>query len=73
MSEEVFVISKIKNAWTYVITDLNGECIVRTFYEKELSKTNKEEFSIEKVIKRKGNNGNVMIIFLIAGPIKKAL
>ena len=35
-SEEVFVISKIKNTipWTYVIYDLNGEEIAATFYEK---------------------------------------
>ena len=54
-SEEVFVISKIKNAvpWTYVISDLNGEPISGTFYEKELQKTNQKEFRIEKVIKRK--------------------
>ena len=40
-SEEVFVISKIKNtiAWTYVINDLNSEEIVGTFYEKELQET----------------------------------
>ena len=56
-SEEVFVISKIKNTvpWTCVINDLNGEEIVGTFYEKELQKTNQEEFIIEKVVKRKGN------------------
>ena len=28
----------------YVINDLNGEEIVGTFYEKELRKTNQEEF-----------------------------
>ena len=41
-SEEVFVISKIKNTvpCTYVISDLKGEEIVGTFYEKELQKTN---------------------------------
>ena len=36
-SEEVFVVSKIKNAvpWTYFINDLNGEEIIETFiYEK---------------------------------------
>ena len=35
-SEEVFVIKKVKNtvSWTSVISDLNGEEIVRTFYEK---------------------------------------
>ena len=41
--------------WTYVISDLNGEEIVGTFYEKELQKTNEEEFRIDKVIKRKGD------------------
>ena len=56
-SEEVFVYKKLKNTipWTYVINDLNGEEIIGTFYEKELQKTNQEEFRIEKVIKRKGN------------------
>ena len=56
-SEEVFVVSKIKNTvpWTYVINDLNGEEIIGTFYEKELQKTNQQEFRIEKVIKRKGD------------------
>ena len=42
-SEEVFVISKIKNTvpWKYVISDLNGEKITGSFYEKELQKTRK--------------------------------
>ena len=55
--EEVFVIKKVKNTvpWTYVINDLNGEDIMGTFYEKELQKTNQEEFRIEKVVKRKGD------------------
>ena len=37
-SEEAFVIKKVKNTvpWTYVISDLKGEEIVGTFYEKEL-------------------------------------
>ena len=54
-SEEVFVIKKVKNTvpWTYVINDLNGDEISGTFYEKELQKTNQQEFKIEKVIKRK--------------------
>ena len=44
-TEEVFVIKKVKNTvpWTYVIN------------EKELQKTNQEEFRIEKVIRRKGD------------------
>ena len=56
-SEEVFVISKIKNtvSWTYVINDLNGEQISGSCYEKELQKTYQENFRIEKVIKTKGD------------------
>ena len=56
-SEEVFVIKKVKNTflWAYIINDLNGEEITGTFYEKELQKTNQEEFRIEKVIRRKGD------------------
>ena len=54
-SEEVFVISKIKNTvpWTYVINDLNDAEIVATLYEKKMQKTNQKEFRIEKVITRK--------------------
>ena len=54
-TEEVFVITKVKNTvpWTYVINDLNREEIIGTFYEKELQKTNQEEFRIDKVTKRK--------------------
>ena len=39
-SEEVFVVSKIKNTvpWTYVVSDLNGEEITGSFYEKKLQK-----------------------------------
>ena len=56
-SEEVSVIKKVKNTvlWTYVISDLNGEEIIGTFYEKELQKTNQQEFRIEKVIMKKGD------------------
>ena len=41
--------------WTYVISDLNREEIVGTFYKKELQKTNQKELRIEKAIKRKGD------------------
>ena len=56
-SEEVFVISKIKNTvtWTYVINNLNGEEIAGSFHGKELEKTNEEKLRIEKVLKRKGD------------------
>ena len=51
------MIKKVKNtvSWTCIISDLNGEEIVETFYEKELQKTNQKEFRIEKVVKRKVN------------------
>ena len=56
-SDEAFVIKGIKNTvpLTYIINDLNGEEIIGTFYEKELQKTNQQEFRVEKVIKKKGN------------------
>ena len=38
-----------------LINDLNGEEIIGEFYEKELQKTNQEEFRIDKVIKKKRN------------------
>ena len=72
-SEGVFVISQIKNTvpWTYVISDLNGKEIVGTFYEK----TNKKEFRIEKIIKKKGNKLYVKWkgVHLVVGLMKKAL
>ena len=60
-SEEVFVIRKKNNIyintvlWTYVTIGLHGKEIARTFYEKELQKADQLEFSIGKVIKKKGN------------------
>ena len=49
------MIQKVKNnvLWTYIINDINGHEIIGTFYEKELQKTNQQEFRTEKVIKRK--------------------
>ena len=54
---EVFILNEIKNTvpWTYTISDLSGENVIGTFYEKELQKTNQKEFRIEKVLKRKGD------------------
>ena len=56
-SEEVFIISKIKNTvpWSYVINDVNGEEIIGSFYEKELQKSNQKEFRIEKLFKKKAD------------------
>ena len=75
-SDEIFMISKIKNTipWTYVISDLNGEPITGKFYEKELQKASQENFRIEKVIKEMvincTSNGKNMIVFLIVGLMK---
>ena len=59
-SEKVFIIRK-NLPWTYIITDVNGEEIVRTFYKNELQKNIQKEFRIEKVIKRKGNKSYVKL------------
>ena len=49
-SEGVFVVSKIKNKvpWTYVISDLNGEEINGSFYEKELPQLVKKNLEQKK-------------------------
>ena len=39
----------------HVINDLNGEEIIGAFYEKELKKTIKQEFRMEKIIMKKGD------------------
>ena len=51
-SEEVFVVSGIKNTvpWIYVVSDLNSEEITGSCYEKELQKTRQEQCRIEKVL-----------------------
>ena len=51
-SEEIFVNTV---PLTYLISDLNGEEIVGSFYEKQLQKTNQKKIRNEKVIKRKRN------------------
>ena len=49
-------IRKIKNTvpLTYINSDLNGEGLTGTFYEKELQKTSQEKSRTENLIKRKG-------------------
>ena len=51
---------KILFPWKYVISGLNDEEIVGTFYKKELQNTNQIEFRVEKVI-----NKNVDKLFII--------
>ena len=56
-------ISKYKNIFakgytvpcTCVISDLNGEEIIESFYEKELQKISQKEFRIKNVLKKKGD------------------
>ena len=54
-SQEIFINKKVKKtvSQTYVINDLNGEEITGTFYEKELQKTNQQQFRIKKSNKEK--------------------
>ena len=48
--EQVFVIKKAKNIvlWTFVISNLNGEKTVGTFYGKELQKQIKKSLDLKK-------------------------
>ena len=56
-SEEVFVISKIKNTfpWKYAISDVKGESIIRSLMKKNCKKLVKKKFRIEKVLQIKGD------------------
>ena len=49
------MIKKVKTTvpGTYVISNINGEETVGTFYEIELQKANQKEIRVEKLIKRK--------------------
>ena len=51
------MIKEVKNTvpWTYIISNVNGEKIIGTFYEKELQNKNQKKFWIQKVIKKKGD------------------
>ena len=76
-SEETFAVSGIKNTvpWTYVVSDLNGEKVNGSFYQKEWEKKNKKKLEYKKYLKEKvinyTSNGKGMIIILIFGLIKK--
>ena len=58
-----------------MISDLNGEPITGSFYEKELQNTSQEKLRIEKCLKEKVinsmSNRKGMIIVLIVGLIRK--
>ena len=47
--KKFLLLIKLKTVpWTYVISNLNGEEITGSFYERELQKTSQKEFRIEK-------------------------
>ena len=54
-SEKNFCCKKNKEYSTLdVISDLNGEEIIGSFYKKKLQRTNQKEFKIGKILKTKG-------------------
>ena len=53
--KKFLLLVKLKIQHRGLISDLNGEEIIISFYEKELQKTNQKKFRIEKVLKRKGD------------------
>ena len=74
-SEEVFIVNGIKNTvpWTYTISDLNGEKIIGTFYEKNCKRLIKKNLEQRKYLNEKviscQLNGKGMIILLIVGRV----
>ena len=80
-SEELFVVSKIKNTSSVdissVIIDLNGEPITGSFYGKKFKKQIKNNYEYKKYLKERvincTSNGKRMIVALILGLIRKTL
>ena len=76
-SEEIFIISKIKNTvpWTYVINDLNGAEITGSFDAKNCKRLIKKNLELKKYLKENVincmSNGKDIIIVLKVGLIKK--
>ena len=55
--KKFLLLKKLKNTvpWIYFNDDLNCDEIIGIFYEKELQKTDQQEFRIEKVTKKNGD------------------
>ena len=49
----------------YVIEDLKDEEVAKTFYEKELQKTNQTNFRINRLLRRKSDR-----LYFIVGILK---
>ena len=62
-TEEIFVVDKIQytNPITYKIKDLNGEEIIGSFYDQELSRASQEVFRIENILKRDKKHRRVFV------------
>ena len=68
-SKDVFMSKRFQSteSWTFFINDLNGEEIVRKFYENKCQKTNqKEKKALNYML-----NGKDSIIYLTVGSIKQ--
>ena len=58
-TEEVFVISEVKDTKppTYTVNDLRGEPVKGTFYEEELQLSKQEVYRVERVLRKRKQNG----------------
>ena len=52
----------VHNEGKSVISNINGEKILETFFEKELQKANQKAFRVEKVIKKIDNGQYVNML-----------
>jgi hypothetical protein len=69
---EIFQITEVIDTvpWTYRIKDLKGEVLQGTFYEPELQKTQQtvdSPFMVEKVLKRRVQNGQKQVLVKFLG------
>ena len=53
LPKDMLQIGKNTVPWIYVVSDLSGEEITGSFFEKELQKTSQGKFRIEKYLKEK--------------------
>jgi hypothetical protein len=58
-SEALHTIHEVKQTSpiTYILKDMNGEIVEGGFYTEELQRSKQEVFRIEKVLRKKKNNG----------------
>ena len=64
-TDEVFIVSEVNTKYKppmYKLKDYDGTEIEGRFYEYELSKSDIEEFRIEKILRKKTSNGKTMAL-----------